>query len=189
MKGNDSREYRDNLVSELSRIFPEADPRLFSAILKHPRESLFPSVPLEALYGKERVGGFAGRPAPSVFEVSKILVESGVQKGDKVLLVSPTDPYFLVILSELTLRISIFEESPVIAEDLSIVLSEIGLPHVKVIRDPSQLEAVSDGKKIIHVNFSEKEHSSYEVYRKVPSGMLFCYVLGNETTMERYGCF
>ena len=189
MKGSDSRGYRDNLVSELSRIFPKADPRLFSAILKHPRESLFPSIPMDVLYGKERGGGFAGRPAPSVFEVSKILVESGVQRGDRVLLISPTDPYFLVILSELTLRISIFEENPVIAEELSIVLSELGLPHVKVFQDHSQLEALSEGKKIIHVNFSEKDHSLSEVYRKFPSGMLFCYVLGNETTMERYGCF
>ena len=184
-----SREYRDDVVSELSLVFPKADPRLFSAILRHPRESLFPEVPMELLYGKGRGGGFSGRPAPSIFEVSRILVESDVQKGDQILLVSPTDPYFLVVLSELTLKISIFEEDPVIAEELLVSLSNLGLPHIKVTRDHSLFETVSAGKKIIHVDFSEKKDLLLKFYRKIPSGMLFCYVFEDETTMERYGCF
>jgi len=189
MTANHSREYRDNVVSELSRVFPKADPRLFSAILKNPRESLFPEIPIEVLYGKERAVGFSGRPAPSVFEVSKILVESGIQKGDQVLLISPTDPYFLVVLSELTLRISIFEENPLIADELSVAVCDLGLPHIKIVRDNSKLESISVGKKIIHVNFSQKDGFLLEFYRKTPCGMLFCYVFENETTMERHGCF
>jgi hypothetical protein len=189
MTAHQSREYRNNVVSELSRAFPRADPRLFSAILKNPRESLFPEIPVESLYGEERAGGFDGRPAPSVFEVSKILVESGIQKGDQVLLVAPTDPYFLLILSELTLRISIFEENPSIAEELSVAVCDLGLPHIKIARDYSMFEAISRGKKIIHVDFSGKDTSLLEFYRRIPEAMLFCYVFENETTMERTTCF
>jgi len=189
MTANHSREYRDNIVFELFRVFPKADPRLFSAILKNPRESLFPETSLEILYGKGRAKGFAGRPAPSIFEVAKILVESGIKKGDHVLLISPTDPYFLVILSELTLRISIFEENPLIAGELSVSVCDLGLPHIKILGDHSKLESISEGKKIIHIDFSEKDSSLLEFYRKIPSGMVFRYVFENETIMERYGCF
>jgi hypothetical protein len=92
-------------------------------------------------------------------------------------------------LSELTLRISIFEENPLIAGELSVSVCDLGLPHIKILGDHSKLESISEGKKIIHIDFSEKDSSLLEFYRKIPSGMVFRYVFENETIMERYGCF
>ncbi len=181
-----SREYRNNAVSLLSRQFPEADPRIFSAILKNPREDLFPDFAPGDLYGNVRPRGFGGRLAPLLPEVVHVLVESAINRGDQILLVAPRDPYFLVILSELTARIAIFDPDPAMAGILSIAVSDLGVPHIKVTTDTALATGLACGRKVIHLCAPEDPEPFKSFHQNIPPDKFFGYILTHEPSMERF---
>ena len=112
---------------------PEVDPRLVAAVLRLPREPFFPGFSREDLYGESRPSGWGGRVSPTPREALLILERSRIRAGERIGIWCLTDPYFLLLLLELTHRVMIVEEDNALRSILRQSIDDLGYGYIPVL--------------------------------------------------------
>ena len=111
---------------------PEMSSRLVAAVLRFPRGPFFPDVPVEKLFGDDRPSGWGGRISPTLGESLLILNAARIRVGERVTVWRLTDPYFLLLLLELTHRVAIVEEDDNLRDILHRSVDDLGYAYIPV---------------------------------------------------------
>ncbi len=120
---------------------PEVSSRLVAAVLRFPRGPFFPDVPVEKLFGDDRPSGWGGRISPTLRESLLILNAARIRAGERITVWRLTDPYFLLLLLELTHRVAIVEEDDNLRDILRRSVDDLGYAYIPVF---SSLEEAAD---------------------------------------------
>ncbi len=131
MKTDPERPHKDRIIQEILSEIPGISPKLLSAAIRIPRSPFFPGDPIEVLFSDRRQTGWGNRPVPTVKETLRILGELELQPGDRVAVYRPTDPYFLLLLLEMTHRVTLIEENGDMLRTMRIAMSDLGHPYVR----------------------------------------------------------
>lgn len=122
---------------------PEVSSRLMAAVLRLPRSAFFPDTPVERLYGNHRPSGWGSRISPTLGESLRILDAARIRAGERIVVWRPTDPYFLLLLLELTHRLSIVEEQKELQNVLRQSVDDLGYDYVPIFSSLEEADAQS----------------------------------------------
>jgi hypothetical protein len=131
MTTDPERIHKDRIIQEILSEIPGISPKLLSAAIRIPRSPFFPVDSLEDLFSDRRQTGWGNRPVPTVKETLRILGELALLPGDRVAVYRPTDPYFLLLLLEMTHRITLIEENGDILRTMRIAMSDLGHAYIR----------------------------------------------------------
>lgn len=143
MNRDPEKEEKDRFLENLLEDHPGISPRLLAGAIRLPRSPFFPGAPPETLFGNSRPTGWGNRVSPSLREAILILDEAGIRTGERVAVWQLTDPYFLLLLLELTHRVVIVEEDPEIRKTIRQSVDELGYPYIPVLPSLPELENMS----------------------------------------------
>lgn len=144
MTSDPERIYKDRIVQNLLSENPGISPKLLSAAIRIPRAPFFPGESIDALFSDRRQSGWNDRPAPTVRETLLILEELGLQPGDRVAVFRPTDPYFLLMLLEMTHRVTLVEDNVEIRKTIQATMADLGHAYVRLSRSTDEISDLPD---------------------------------------------
>jgi hypothetical protein len=134
------RERKARFLETFLKENPDVDPRLVAAILRLPRTPFFPDFSGKDLYGEFRPCGWGGRVSPTPREALLILEGSRIRAGERIGVWCLTDPYFLLLLLELTHRVTIVEEDSVLRTQLRQSIDDLGYAYIPVLSSLEETE-------------------------------------------------
>ncbi len=144
--------FKDQLVQAILKDHPHLSPRLLAATIRLPRSSFFPGEPPERLFSQFHPKGWGGRIAPSILDALLILTEHPIHPGDRVAVFRLTDPYFLLLLLELTHRVVLVEDSEDLFPKIQESVRDLGHAYIPVLPSLSGLSGLpSPVLSILHV--------------------------------------
>ncbi len=157
MTSDAEKPFKDSLVQTILQDYPHLSPRLLAATIRIPRSPFFPGESPERLFSSFRPKGWGGRISPSVLETLLILTDTPIHPGDRIAVFRPTDPYFLLLLLELTHRISLVEDDEKLLPGIRQSVQDLGHSYIRVLPSLPHLSALSPPvQSILHVG-SDKE--------------------------------
>lgn len=143
MTTDPERERKARFLETFLKENPEVDPRLVAAILRLPRRPFFPDSSGKDLYGEFRPCGWGGRVSPTPREALLILMGSRIRTGERIGVWCLTDPYFLLLLLELTHRVTIVEEDKALRTQLRQSIDDLGYAYIPVLTSLEEIETQS----------------------------------------------
>lgn len=180
MTSDPERLFKDRLLHSILLDHPDLSPRLLAATIRIPRGPFFPGESPEQLFSSFHPKGWGGRVAPSVLETLLILTDTEVRPGDRIGIFRLTDPYFLLLLLELTHRIFLVEDDPEILPEIRNSVMELGYPYIPVLPSFSELSSLSPPiLSILHVK-SEEDRPYREKIAKMAPEYFKVWKLGSQ---------
>ncbi|MHB8422568.1 MAG: hypothetical protein ACYC9S_07970 [Leptospirales bacterium] len=143
MTADPERALKDRLLHAILKDYPDLSPRLLAAIIRIPRTPFFPEATPEQLFSSFHPKGWGGRFSPSILDTLLILTEAEIRPGDRIGIFRLTDPYFLLLLLELTHRIFLVEDNPEILSQIRQSVIELGYSYIPVLPALSELSSLS----------------------------------------------
>ncbi|MHB1285426.1 MAG: hypothetical protein ACYCYP_02500 [Leptospirales bacterium] len=150
--------FKDQLVQTILKNHPHLSPRLLAATIRLPRSPFFPGESPERLFAQFHPKGWGGRIAPSILDTLLILTETPIHPGDRIAVYRLTDPYFLLLLLELTHRIVLVEDNEELFPRIQESVRDLGYAYIPVLSSLSELSGLpSPVLSILHVG-NEGKH-------------------------------
>lgn len=164
------RIHKDRIVQDVLSEKPWISPKLLSAAIRIPRAPFFPGEAVDALFSDRRQSGWGGRPAPTVKETLLILGELLLQPGDRVAVYRPTDPYFLLLLLEMTHRVTLVEENGEIRQAIQGAMSDLGHAYIRFSSSTDGIKDLPDPFRYVLFLGDPEGQAHLEAISVPPSG-------------------
>jgi hypothetical protein len=170
MTSDPERIHKDRIVQDVLSEIPGISPKLLSAAIRIPRAPFFPGEAISALFSDRRQSGWGNRPAPTVKETLFILGELALQPGDRVAVYRPTDPYFLLLLLEMTHRVTLIEENGAIRQAISGAMSDLGHAYIRFSCSTDEIKDLPDPFRYVLYLGDPEGQAGLESISVPPSG-------------------